>query len=460
MDEGVRSGDGLTQGRRRRVVIVGGGFGGLSAARTLGDTPCDVTLVDRVNHHLFQPLLYQVATAVLNAGDIAIPLRSTLRAANVTVLMGEVQSIDLGRKVVVTDDAELPFDDLILATGSSHSYFGNDDWARHAPGLKTVDDALEIRRRVLLAFEQAERESDPVRRRAWLTFVVVGGGPTGVELAGALAEISRHSLRGEFRRMDPAEARILLVEGLPRILTAWPEDLSERARRDLARRGVEVRTQAMVTSIDDHGLSIGDERIGARTVLWAAGVQASPLGRALGAPLDRAGRVRVTPQLTLPGRDDVFVVGDLASVEVDGRPVPGLAPAAIQQGRAAAENILRKLRGAPLAPFEYRDRGSFAVVGRSAAVGVAFKKKHMTGVVAWLVWLGVHIAYLVGFRNRVSVLLRWAYVYFTQRRPTRLITGGKAPPREGAPARPGADDRENRSGDRPAPRPRPLPAPA
>jgi NADH dehydrogenase len=409
------------QGQRRRVVVVGGGFAGLRAARTLRGKPVDVTVIDHVNHHLFQPLLYQVATAVLNAGDIAVALRQALRGPNVTVLLAEVQSIDLASKLVVHDGGQLAFDDLILATGATHSYFNHPEWARHAPGLKTLEDAFEVRRRVLLAFEMAERCPDRVTREGWLTFVIVGGGPTGVELAGALAEMSRHSLRGDFRRIDPRRARILLLEGLPRLLTAWPEPLSRDARLALERRGVEVRTGQFVSHVDDEGVEVVGERIAARTVLWGAGVRASPLARTLGVPLDRAGRVQVTPFLTIPGRDDVFVAGDVAALAIDGVPVPGLAPAALQEGEHTARNILRKQRGQPMRPFRYNDRGQFAVVGRGAAVGVAFRRVRMKGVLAWLVWLGVHVLYLAGFRNRIAVLLGWGYAFFTRRRPMRLI---------------------------------------
>lgn len=407
---------------RKHVVIVGGGFAGLAAARELGGRDVDVTVLDRTNHHLFQPLLYQVATALLNPADIAVPLRHALRARNVEVLLTTVHSIDLPRKVLSCSHGDVGFDALILAAGATHSYFGHPEWEANAPGLKTVEDALEIRRRILLAYEMAEREPDPERRRAWMTFVVVGGGPTGVELAGALSEIAHLTLRREYRHIDPSSARVLLVEGLPRLLTAWPERLGERARRDLEGRGVEVRTGAFVTAVDADAISIGDERIATRTVLWGAGVRTSGLTASLGAPLDRAGRVRVEATLALPGHDDVYVVGDAAAAESDGRPVPGLAAAAIQGGRHAARNILRSLAGRPITAFHYRDRGSFAVIGRGAAVGVAFRRFPMNGVIAWLAWLGIHIAFLVGFRNRVAVLLGWAYTFFTRRRPMRLIT--------------------------------------
>jgi NADH dehydrogenase len=399
-------------------VIVGGGFAGLAAARALAHESVDVTLLDRTNHHVFQPLLYQVATALLNAADIAIALRQAVRAPNVEVLLTAARAVDTNRKVVVCSHGEVPYDRLILATGATHSYFGHGDWAAHAPGLKTVEDALEMRRRILLAYEMAEREADPEIRRAWLTFVVVGGGPTGVELAGALAEISHLSLRREFRNIDPAAAHVLLLEGLPRLLTAWPEDLGERAREDLQRRKVEVRTGVFVTGVDATGVWAGDQHIATRTVLWGAGVRASSLAATLGVPLDRAGRVEVGPTLALPERDDIYVVGDVAAAKSEGRPVPGLAAAAIQEGRHAARNILRGLRGQASLPFRYRDRGAFAVVGRGAAVGVAFRRFHINGVVGWLAWLAIHIA----FRNRAAVLLGWAYTFFTRRRPLRLIT--------------------------------------
>jgi NADH dehydrogenase len=317
----------------------------------------------------------------------------------------------------------------VLATGATHSYFGHEEWSRYAPGLKTIDDALEMRERMLLAFEAAERETEPERQRDWLTFVIIGGGPTGVELAGALAYMTRHTLRGEFRHIDPTSARVVLLEGLPRILTAYSEDLSASAQRSLERLGVEVRTHSMVTSVDAEGVTVGDKtRIRARTVLWGAGVAASPLARSLGAPLDKAGRVKVTPALTVPGREDVFVIGDLASVVEQaeagqGKPVPGVAPAAMQMGRHAARNILRQLQGKPLVPFHYQDRGLFAVIGRGAAIGVLFNRWKMRGRLAWLLWVGVHITYLIGFRNRLSVLLNWAHTYFTKKRDVRLITG-------------------------------------
>ena len=414
------------------VVIVGGGFGGLAAARALRKAPLRITLLDRRNHHLFQPLLYQVATAALNPSDIAIPIRSILRRQkNATVLMGQAVSIDPANRKLILADGELGYDLLVVATGATHSYFGHDDWAPYAAGLKTIEDALEIRRRVLIAYERAERETDPERQREWLTFVIVGGGPTGVELAGALAEISRHALARDFRAIDPTRARILLLEGGPRVLPPFPPELSEKAREQLVRLGVEVRTGGQVTGIDAGGVSIGTERISARTVLWAAVVAASPLARSLGAPLDRAGRVQVTPELTVPGHNEIFVIGDLASLLQDGKPIPGVAPVAMQAGRHTAENLRRAVRGEPLLPFRYRDKGSLAVIGRGAGVA-AFPKSTWSGTIAWWAWLLIHIFYLIGFRNRVLVLMQWAWAYLTWQRGARLITGG--PPAD--PARP------------------------
>jgi NADH dehydrogenase len=406
---------------RPRVVIVGGGFAGLRAARALRGADVQVTLLDRRNHHVFQPLLYQVATAGLSAPEIAAPLRTVLRnQANATVLMAEVVSVDVARRVVVLRDGELPYDYLILATGATHSYFGHDAWAPCAPGLKSIEDALEIRRRLFAAFERAERETDAAAQAAWLTFVIVGAGPTGVELAGTLAEIARHTLSHEFRRIDPAKARVVLLEGADRVLPPYPPDLSEKARRQLEALGVEVRTGALVTDVDRHGVCIGPDRIPSRTVLWAAGVAASPVGRSLGGAVDRAGRVRVEKDLTLPGRPDVFVVGDLAAVEQDGRPVPGVAPAAMQMGRHAALNVRRSIAGRPLAPFRYVDKGSLATIGRKAAVA-DFGRLHLAGFVAWVAWLAIHIFFLIGFRNRLVVLLDWAWAYVSYQRSARLI---------------------------------------
>ena len=411
------------------VVIVGAGFGGLAAARKLRRATVDVTIVDRRNHHLFQPLLYQVATAALTPSDIAMPVRTVLRRqGNARVLLGEVERIDTASKRVLLRDGEIGYDYLILATGATHSYFGKDTWAKVAPGLKTVEDALEIRRRILLAYEAAERESDLERRRTWMTFVIVGGGPTGVELAGALAEIAHHTLERDFRVIQPRASRIVLVEGTARVLPTYPERLSEQARRQLVRLGVEVRTDTRVTSVDEDGVEFDGMRLAARTVIWAAGVTASSLGRSLGVPLDRAGRVQVTKTLTIPNHDDVFVIGDLAAFEQDGAMVPGVAPAAIQEGRHTAMNITRAIAGRALLPFRYADKGSFAVIGRGAAVGQISTRVQISGAIAWLGWLAIHLFYLIGFRNRVAVLLGWAYSYVTFRRAARLITGGPLPP--------------------------------
>ncbi|KYF87948.1 pyridine nucleotide-disulfide oxidoreductase [Sorangium cellulosum] len=406
------------------VVIIGAGFGGLYAAQALRREPVRVTVIDRRNHHTFQPLLYQVATAGLNASDIAAPIRRVLRKQkNTSVLLAEVTAIDPARKRVIFEDGEIGYDKLIVAAGASHSYFGHDEWAPFAPGLKTVEDALEIRRRVLLAFEAAERETDPARRKAWMTFVVVGAGPTGVELAGALSELARHTLVREFRRINPRDARIVVVEGAGQVLPSYVPELGEKARAQLVALNVEVRTRCLVTGIDEDGVSIGDERIEAKTVLWGAGVAASPLARSLGVPLDRAGRVLVEPDLTVPGHEDVYVIGDLASLkQEDGKPVPGVAPAAIQEGRHAARNIARAVRGQPRLPFRYRDKGSMATIGRAAAVA-DFGKVKLSGFLAWLAWLFVHVVFLIGFRSRFLVLFSWALSYLTYERASRLITG-------------------------------------
>ncbi len=408
---------------RPHVVIVGGGFAGLNAARALSGKPVRVTLLDQRNHHLFQPLLYQVASAVLNAADIASPLRSVLRRdKNVTVLLARVDRVDVARRRLVLADGELTYDALILAVGAGHSYFGHDEWEALAPGLKTVEDALEIRRRVLLAYESAEREDDPVRREALLTFVVIGGGATGVELAGALGEISRQTIARDFRHIDPTRARILLLEGGPRILSAYPEKLSGRAVASLERIGVEVRTGAHVTNVSPDGVWLGAEHIPARTVLWAAGVSAPPVTRTLGVPVDRSGRIIVEPDLSVPGHPEVFAVGDANSFSHQtGTPLPGVAPVAIQQGRAVAANVLRLFRGEPTRPFHYRDKGSMATIGRAKAVAVVGRLQ-LDGIVAWLAWLLVHITYLIGFRNRLMVLLQWAWAYITWSRGARLIT--------------------------------------
>ena len=404
-----------------RVLIIGGGFGGLWAARALARAQVEVLLVDRSNHHLFQPLLYQVATAGLSAPAIAAPLRHILRRQkNVTVLLGEVSAIDREAKTITLDDESIGFDYLIVASGATHAYFGHDQWAEHAPGLKTLDDALKIRKQILLAFEHAEREPDARKRAAWLTFAVVGAGPTGVELAGTLAEIARHTLKREFRRIDPTKARILLLEAGKRVLSSFPEDLSERAAEQLKRLGVEIRTGQPVAAIDADGVVLGSERIESKTVLWAAGVAASPLGALLAAPLDRAGRVKVDADLRVPASDSVFVVGDLATVAYRGGTVPGVAPAAKQMGAHAARQILRVLAQQPTRPFRYRDFGNLATIGRMAAV-VHLGPLKLSGVLAWWFWLGAHIFFLIGFRNRLMVLTDWAWAWFTYQRTARIV---------------------------------------
>jgi NADH dehydrogenase len=406
------------------VVIVGGGFGGLYAALALANKPVRVTLLDRRNHHLFQPLLYQVAAAALNPSDIATPLRSILRkAANITVLLAEVESVDLANRRLRLDRGEMGYDALILAAGASHSYFGHDEWEVCAPGLKTLEDALEIRRRVLLAYEAAERERDGAEQRALLTSVVIGGGPTGVELAGALGEISRQTIARDFRLIDPTEARIILLEGGPRILPSFPESLAKSAEVALRRLGVEVRTGAVVTRVTPDAVWLGAEQIRARTMLWAAGVAAAPLARTLGAPIGRAGHVLVEPNLSIAGHPEAFAIGDMcAFLHQTGAPLPGVAPVAIQQGRAAADNVLRRLHGLPTGPFRYHDRGSMATIGRAAAVAMMGRLR-LSGYIAWLAWLFVHIVFLIGFRNRFLVLFEWAWAYVTWRRGARLITG-------------------------------------
>jgi len=406
---------------RHHVVILGGGFGGLAAARALARKAVRVTLVDRRNHHVFQPLLYQVATAGLSAPDIAAPIRRIVqRHPNVDVVLAEARTIDVEARTVVLADGAIAYDSLIVATGATHSYFGHDAWSEHAPGLKTLEDALLIRKRVLLAFEKADRETDETRRRQWLTFVVIGAGPTGVEMAGTLAEIARHTLREDFRHIDPGTARVVLIEAADRVLPPYTPDLSAKAQKQLERLGVEVRTNTRVTDVDGDGVWLGDQRLAARTVVWAAGVAASPLGRALGAPVDRAGRVPVQPDLTLPGHPEVYVVGDLVTLQQDGRPVPGVAPAAMQMGRHAARNVLRVLAGRDRLPFRYVDKGSLATIGRKAGVAM-FGRIHMSGFLAWVAWLAIHIFFLIGFRNRLVVMTDWAWSYFTHQRFARLI---------------------------------------
>jgi NADH dehydrogenase len=409
-------------GQTTHVVIVGAGFGGLAAARALRRAPVRITIVDRSNHHLFQPLLYQVATAALSPADIASPIRRIFRGqSNVSVMLADATAVDVRAKRVILADGSVDYDILILATGATHAYFGHDNWSEHAPGLKSLKDALLIRQRVLMAFEVAEREPDVVKRRAWMTFVIVGAGPTGVELAGTLAEVTRQTLARDFRQINTASARVILIEASPTVLGAYPSDLSDAARRQLEKLGVAVWTGVEVTGIDGQGVTIGQERIHARTVLWAAGVAASPLAKALGVPLDRAGRVVVEPELTIPGRNDVYVIGDLARLEHDGTLVPGVAPAAIQEGRHAALNIIRSLRGQERLVFHYVDKGMLATIGRGAAVAqIGRFKTH--GFVAWVLWLFVHILFLIGFRNRLVVLIQWAWSYVTFDRGARLIT--------------------------------------
>jgi NADH dehydrogenase len=410
--------------RTPRVVIIGAGFGGLYAARALRHAPVEITLVDRRNHHLFQPLLYQVATAGLSPGDIAYPIRAVLsRQKNTRVLLAEAQAVDLEGRKVILNDGSLDYDYLIVAAGSADSYFGHGDWERFAPGLKSLEDALEIRRRILYAFERAERETDEARRRALLTFVVVGGGPTGVEMAGAIAEIARQVMVRDFRAIDPREARVILVEAGARVLAAYPEDLSAKAEASLKRLGVEVWLNSPVTNIERGRVVAGDHEVSAATTIWAAGVKASPLAQSLGTKLDKSGRAVVEPDLSLPGHPETFVIGDLACfLHQTGKPLPGVAPAAIQEGRHAARNILHDLRGRPRTPFHYLDKGTLATIGRAAAVA-NFRVIKISGFFAWLAYLFVHLFFLIGFRNRFVVMFEWAWAYFTFQRSARLITG-------------------------------------
>jgi len=417
-----------------KVIIVGGGFGGLCAAQALKSRSVDVTLIDRRNHHLFQPLLYQVATGSLSAGEIAAPLRSVVsRQKNTRVFLGTVDDVDpVSKHVVLKDGAILPYDSLIVAAGSQTSYYGHDEWREWAPGLKTIEEATNVRHKILYAFEVAERIPDPVERRAWLTFVIVGGGPTGVELAGAIGEIARQTLKDDFRSIHPEDARIILMDGAPRVLMSFPEDLSHKAARSLAKLGVEVKSGAMVKNIDRDGLDIEidkhPDRVAAKTVIWAGGVTASPLGKLLAsrtsAETDKGGRVKVKPDLTIPNYPDIYVVGDLAaSNDANGKPLPGLAQVAMQGGRYAAKSILRKVNGqAAPPPFKYFDKGSMAVIGRASAVVNTFGF-HVSGPLAWLMWAFIHLTYIVQFQSRVLVFVQWAIQDLTFNRGARLITG-------------------------------------
>jgi NADH dehydrogenase len=409
---------------RPRVIVVGGGFGGLDTTKSLAHLPVQITLVDRKNHHTFQPLLYQVATAGLSPAEIAAPIREIFaRRKNVEVLLGEVLDFDLERRIVKLQGFELAYDYLVVAAGATHAYFGHDDWEPLAPGLKTVEDALEMRRRILLAYELAEREAAVTGHSRPLNFVVVGAGPTGVELAGTLAEIARKSLPQDFRKIEPAKTRILLVEAGPSVLSSYPDDLRQSAVKQLQHLGVEVRTNSAVTEVRPGGVRIGQEVLPAVAVLWAAGVSASPLGAALGAPVDRAGRVLVEPDLSIPGHREVFVIGDLASMrDAAGKPLPGVAPVAMQQGRWVARQVAADLAGKSRESFHYVDKGSLATIGRAAAIA-QFGKVHISGFLAWLSWLFIHIFFLIGFRNRLVVMFQWAWSYFTYERSARLITG-------------------------------------
>jgi NADH:ubiquinone reductase (H+-translocating) len=409
--------------RKPHVVIIGGGFGGLYCAKALKHAPVRVTLIDRRNFHLFQPLLYQVATASLAPSDIAHPIRGVLRKhSNTEVWMAEVVDIDVEGKRIILEDAEVPYDYLILATGATHAYFGHDEWAEVAPGLKTIDDATELRRRFLHAFEEAEREADVNARRSQLTFVIIGAGATGVELAGAMAEIARKVIPKDFRAIDTTTARILLLEGGPRVLSAYPEKLSAKAQKHLEKLGVEVRTNALVTNIEHGAVCVGDERIATHNVFWAAGVAASPLGAQLGTKLDRAGRVLVNSDCTIPGHPELFVIGDLAHFEQDGQMLPGVCQVAMQMGTYAAKTIRRDLEGKPRRDFRYFDKGNMATIGRAAAVA-DIKGLKFGGFLAWILWVFIHILYLIGFRNRIVVMIQWAWQYIGWRRGSRLITG-------------------------------------
>lgn len=440
---------------KHRVVIIGGGFGGMNAAKRLGRTDFEVTLIDKRNFHLFQPLLYQVAIGGLSPGDIAHPLRAVVRhSKNVAVLKAEAIDFDpIDRKIILLD-GEVPYDSLIVATGSSHHYFGNEQWAEKAPGLKTIEDALEIRRRIFLALEAAEREPDPTKRRAWLTFVVVGGGPTGVELAGSLAELARTTVNEDFRHLSSADTKIILLEALDRVLPPYPEDLSAKAQRSLEKLGVEVQTGTMVTDIQDgvvrvrRGKDKPEEAIPTQTVLWGAGIKASPWGKILaektGAETNKAGKVLVEPDLSLRTQPNIFVIGDLAALNDEkGEPLPGLAAVAIQQGRYVAETLVNRVKGRRVEPFKYRDKGTMAIIGRNSAVADA-NGFHISGFVAWLAWIFVHIYYLIGFDNKVSVLFQWGWNYFTFNRGAQLITNEETFRLVGAEANTGIAGRDGR----------------
>ena len=405
------------------VIIVGAGFGGLEAAKKFAGENVHVTVIDRTNYHLFQPLLYQVATAALSPADIAAPVRAVLsKCRNVEVILAEVQSVDVDAKKVKTVDLEIDYDYLILATGARHSYFGHNEWEKLAPGLKSLEDAVELRRRILLAFEYAEKTTDEAARRAAMNFVIIGGGPTGVEMAGAIAEISRHTLAKDFRHINPSEARVILIEGEPRLLAAYPPDLSESARKQLVELGVEVRTSTRATNLTEAGVQIGDEFIPCRVKIWAAGNNASFVGKTLGTPVDRVGCVIVNDDLTIPGHPEVQVIGDLANFpHQTGEPLPGISPVAMQQGRHAARNVLAMINGRKPQRFRYRDKGTMATIGRNKAVA-DLKFMHLSGLPAWLAWLFVHIVFLVGFRNRLLVLFQWAWAYLTFDKGARLIT--------------------------------------
>ena len=418
----------LMAGPPPHVVILGAGFGGLNAARALKRAPVRITVIDRANHHLFQPLLYQVATAALSPADISAPIRRILRRQkNVEVLLAEATAIDLPSRRVVLADGEVDYDFLIVATGATHAYFGHEDWELLAPGLKTLKDALQIRQRILIAFEIAEREPDTRLRHEWMTFVIVGAEPTGVELAGTLAEVARQTLARDFRHIDTAEVRVVLVEAATKVLGTFDDTLSAKAQDQLKRLGVDVRLGLPVSEITALGVQVGSEWIGARTIIWAAGVAASALARSLNVPLDRAGRVLVEPDLTVPGHDNVYVIGDLANLEQEGKPVPGIAPAAMQEGRHAASNLLRSLGGRERLPFRYHDKGMLATIGRGAAVA-HIGSIRASGYLAWILWLFVHIFFLIGFRNRLVVMIQWAWSYITFDRGARLITEGLTRP--------------------------------